>query len=73
MYNKIVEYYWEIIDKFTRISRHQTHCGAYINDDGPLINKPVKANTEKDHTSTWAIIILTIFVLKMVKGILQSY
>ena len=70
MYNKIVEYYWDIRYKFNARFRNPGICGTYINENSPLINKPVKANTEKDHTNTWAIIILAIFALKMVKGIL---
>jgi len=50
-------------------------CVAFLtsNSPEPLVGipaEPEESNTEKSHTNTWAIIILGIIVLKMVKGIL---
>ena len=65
---------WYIIDKFNARFRKPLVCGThFLNNPKPFINKPARSNTEKSHTNTWAIIILGIIVLKMVKGILTGY
>ena len=74
---------WYIIGKYNRWFRKPLVCGTYFeNDPKPFINKLTlkekdESNTKKEkdesNTNTWAIIILSIIVLKMVKGMLTSY
>jgi len=65
---------WYIIDKFNERFRKPLVCGYHnVNNPKPFINKLTLKEKEKSQTNTWAIIILGIIVLKMVKGILQSY
>ena len=74
---------WYIIDKFNERFRKPLVCGTYFeNDPKHFINKLTlkekdESNTKKEkdesNTNTWAIIILSIIVLKMVKGMLTSY
>ena len=62
---------WYIIDKFNARFRKPRVCGYYIvNNPKPFINKLTLKEKEESQNNTWAIIILAIFVLKMVKGIL---
>ena len=64
---------WYIIDKFNARFRKPLVCGYYIvNNPKPFINKLTlkEEDEEQSQNNTWAIIILAIFVLKMVKGIL---
>jgi len=67
-------------DNEADFERHaaKENCVAFLlsNNPEPLVGipaEPEETNTEKSHTNTWAIIILGIIVLKMVKGILTSY
>jgi len=63
---------WYIIDKFNERFRKPLVCGTYFgNNPKPYINELTfkEEEEEKSQTNTWAIIILTIFVLKIVKGI----
>jgi len=69
---------WYIIGKYNRWFRKPLVCGTYFeNDPKPFINKltlkEVEVEEEESQTNTWAIIILGIIVLKMVKGIFTSY
>ena len=64
-------------DNEADFERHvaKKNCVAFLlsNNPEPLVGipaEPEETNTEKSHTNTWAIIILGIIVLKMVKGIL---
>ena len=62
---------WYIIGKYNSIFRKPRVCGYHIvNNPKPFINKLTLKEKEESHTNTWAIIILGIIVLKMVKGIL---
>ena len=62
---------WYIIDKFNARFRKPRVCGYHIvNNPKPFINKLTLKEKEESQNNTWAIIILAIFVLKMVKGIL---
>ena len=66
-----VKIIWYIIDKFNERFRKPLVCGTYFeNDPKHFINKLTLKEEEESHTNTWAIIILGIIVLKMVKGIL---
>ena len=65
---------WYIIGKYNTRFRKPRVCGYHIvNNPKPFINKLTLKEKEESHTNTWAIIILGIIVLKMVKGILTSY
>ena len=67
---------WYIIDKYNTIFRKPLVCGTYFeNDPKHFINKLTlkEEEEEESQTNTWAIIILGIIVLKMVKGIFTSY
>ena len=65
---------WYIIGKYNRWFRKPLVCGTYFeNDPKPFINKLTLKEKDESNTNTWAIIILGIIVLKMVKGILTSY
>ena len=65
---------WHIIGKYNTRFRKPRVCGYHIvNNPKPFINKLTLKEKEESHTNTWAIIILGIIVLKMVKGILTSY
>ena len=74
---------WYIIGKYNSWFRKPLVCGTYFeNDPKPFINELTlkekdESNTKKEkdesNTNTWAIIILSIIVLKMVKGMLTSY
>ena len=65
---------WYIIGKYNSIFRKPRVCGYHIvNNPKPFINKLTLKEKEESHTNTWAIIILGIIVLKMVKGILTGY
>jgi len=69
---------WYIIDKFNERFRKPLVCGTYFeNDPKHFINKLTlkeeEEEEEESQTNTWAIIILGIIVLKMVKGIFTSY
>ena len=71
---------WYIIDEFNERFRKPLVCGTYFeNDPKHFINKLTLKEVEEEEeeeesqTNTWAIIILGIIVLKMVKGILTSY
>ena len=64
-------------DNEADFERHaaKENCVAFLfsNNPEPLVGipaEPEETNTEKSDTNTWAIIILGIIVLKMVKGIL---
>jgi len=64
-------------DNEADFERHaaKENCVAFLlsNNPEPLVGipaEPEKSNREKSHTNTWAIIILGIIVLKMVKVIL---
>ena len=62
---------WYIIDKFNARFRKPLICGTHLlNNPKPFINKLTLKEEEESQNNTWAIIILAIFVLKMVKGIL---
>ena len=62
---------WYIIDKYNTIFRKPLVCGTYFeNDPKPFINKLTLKEKDESNTNTWAIIILGIIVLKMVKVIL---
>jgi len=62
---------WYIIGKYNRWFRKPRVCGTYFeNDPKHFINKLTLKEEEESHTNTWAIIILGIIVLKMVKVIL---
>jgi len=62
---------WYIIGKYNTRFRKPRVCGYHIvNNPKPFINKLTLKEKEESHTNTWAIIILGIIVLKMVKGIL---
>ena len=62
---------WYIIDKFNARFTKPHVCGYHIvNNPKPFINKLTLKEKEESHTNTWAIIILGIIVLKMVKVIL---
>ena len=66
-----MKFIWYIIGKYNSIFRKPRVCGYHIvNNPKHFLNKPVESNTEKSHTNAWAIIILGIIVLKMIKGIL---
>ena len=67
-------------DNEADFERHvaKKNCVAFLlsNNPEPLVGipaEPEETNTEKSHTNTWAIIILGIMGLKIVKGILTSY
>ena len=67
-------------DNGADFERHaaKKNCVAFLlsNNPEPLVGipaEPEETNTEKSDTNTWAIIILAIFVLRMVKGIFTSY
>ena len=63
-----------IIDKYNTRIREPRVCGYHIvNNPKPYINKLTLKEEEESHTNTWAIIILGIMGLKIVKGILTSY
>ncbi|SVD87267.1 uncharacterized protein METZ01_LOCUS440121 [marine metagenome] len=65
---------WYIIGKYNRWFRKPLVCGTYFeNDPKHFINKLTLKEEEESHTNTWAIIILGIMGLKIVKGILTSY
>ena len=65
---------WYIIDKFNERFRKPLVCGTYFeNDPKHFINKLTLKEKDESNTNTWAIIILSIIVLKMVKGMLTSY
>jgi len=65
---------WYIIGKYNSIFRKPRVCGYHIvNNPKPFINKLTLKEEEESHTNTWAIIILGIMGLKIVKGILTSY
>ena len=62
---------WYIIGKYNTRFRKPRVCGYHIvNNPKPFMNKLTLKEKEESHTNTWAIIILGIIVLKMVKGIL---
>jgi len=62
---------WYIINKYNTRFREPRVCGYHIvNNPKPFINKLTLKEKEESHTNTWAIIILGIIVLKMVKVIL---
>ena len=70
-----MKFIWYIIGKYNSIFRKPLVCGTYFeNDPKHFINKltlkEVEEEEEESQTNTWAIIILGIIVLKMVKGIL---
>jgi len=66
-----MKFIWYIIGKYNSIFRKPRVCGYHIvNNPKPFINKLTLKEKEESHTNTWAIIILGIIVLKMVKGIL---
>ena len=63
-------------DNEADFERHaaKKNCVAFLlsNNPEPLVGipaEPEETNTEKSHTNTWAIIILGIIVMKMVKGL----
>ena len=69
-----MKFIWYIIGKYNSIFRKPRVCGYHIvNNPKPFINKLTLKEKEESHTNTWAIIILSIIVLKMVKGMLTSY
>ena len=69
-----MKFIWYIIGKYNSIFRKPRVCGYHIvNNPKPFINKLTLKEKEESHTNTWAIIILGIIVLKIVKGILTSY
>ena len=69
-----MKFIWYIIGKYNSIFRKPRVCGYHIvNNPKPFINKLTLKEKEESHTNTWAIIILGIIVLKMVKGILTGY
>ena len=62
---------WYIIDKYNTWFRKPRVCGYHIvNNPKPFINKLTLMEKEESHTNAWAIIIMGIIVLKMVKVIL---
>ena len=66
-----MKFIWYIIGKYNSIFRKPRVCGYHIvNNPKPFINKLTLKEKEESHTNTWAIIILGIIALKMVKGIL---
>ena len=66
-----MKFIWYIIGKYNSIFRKPRVCGYHIvNNPKPFINKLTLKEKEESHTNTWAIIILGIIVLKMVKGML---
>ena len=66
-----MKFIWYIIGKYNSIFRKPRVCGYHIvNNPKPFINKLTLKEKEESHTNTWAIIILGIIVLKMVKVIL---
>ena len=66
-----MKFIWYIIGKYNSIFRKPRVCGYHIvNNPKPFINKLTLKEKEESQNNTWAIIILAIFVLKMVKGIL---
>ena len=69
-----MKFIWYIIRKYNSIFRKPLVCGTYFeNDPKHFINKLTLKEKDESNTNTWAIIILSIIVLKMVKGILTSY
>ena len=69
-----MKFIWYIIGKYNRWFRKPRVCGTYFeNDPKHFINKLTLKEEEESQTNTWAIIILGIIVLKMVKGMLTSY
>ena len=66
-----MKFIWYIIRKYNSIFRKPRVCGYHIvNNPKPFINKLTLKEKEKSHTNIWAIIIMGIIVLKMVKVIL---
>ena len=69
-----MKFIWYIIGKYNSIFRKPLVCGTYFeNDPKHFINKLTLKEKDESNTNTWAIIILSIIVLKMVKGMLTSY
>ena len=73
-----MKFIWYIIGKYNSIFRKPRVCGYHIvNNPKPFINKLTlkeeEEEEEESQTNTWAIIILAIFVLRMLKGIFTSY
>ena len=66
-----MKFIWYIIGKYNSIFRKPRVCGYHIvNNPKPFINKLTLKEKDESNTNTWAIIILGIIVLKMVKGML---